>query len=93
MVGLPGVGPGKSPAPHAGVLPLHYSPELNLTQGLNARGANHDSFAGDKSPLEIGVFAVAVYGIIIAAQEFAFVCHHRFFAATGTTSHANLSEN
>ena len=53
-------------------------------QRFNTRGADLDSFAVKVSPLKIHIFAVAVDGIIITAQEFAFVGHHRFFAASWT---------
>ena len=43
---------------------------------LNTGGANHHAFAADMGPLQVDVFAVAVDGVIIAAQEFAFISHH-----------------
>ena len=71
--------------------------EFLLTGGdfgerFNTRSANLDAFAVKVSPLKIHVFAVAVDGIIITAQKFALVGHHRFFSAVRTTrSHSFYS--
>ena len=43
------------------------------------------SFAVDFSPLKIHIFAVAIDRIIITAQKFALIGHHRFFPASRTT--------
>ena len=45
-------------------------------ESFNAGSANSYSLAVDLCPLQIDVFAITVDGIIIAAQEFALVCHH-----------------
>lgn len=46
-----------------------------------------DSFAVNLGPLEIGIFAIAVYDIVITTQKFSLVGGHRFFAAEWTFGH------
>ena len=52
-----------------------------FSEGLYATGTNHHALPVNFCPLEIGVFAVAVDGIVIAAQKLAFVGGHRFLPA------------
>ena len=68
----------------------HYTTARNLSanggfgERFNARSANFNPFAIEARPLQIDVFAITVDRIIITAQEFALICHHRFFSASGT---------
>ena len=56
--------------------PAGLSDLFSLTPSFNAGGADFYPLTVDLCPLEIGVFAVAVYRIIMTAQQFALVCHH-----------------
>lgn len=49
---------------------------------LNTRGANLEALAVNFGPLEVHLFAVAIDGIVITTQKFAFVGHHGFFTAS-----------
>ena len=80
VVGPPGFEPGKSPAPHAGVLPLHYSPvEIYFfIESFNAVGADLDSLSVNARPLEVHV-AFGFYGWIIMAAKQNSRCGHCWF--------------
>ena len=78
MVGVPGIEPGLH-APHACVLPVYYTPESVLralafaNAGRTRQNARSLTYA---KPLEIWVFALPFYRIVVTAKKLALAAHH-----------------